>query len=292
MARQFLVAGDENPQYNVAEAPLVPPIFAPFFIAGLITLLLRPQLSSSVLVLGLVASGALPTLLTNEITHGLRVYVEYAFIPQVAAASLIAPCMLAGRFRRAAPALAFGCLAGILFLAIAAALQARQIYADYWTNAREHGRAWHIHGLDLSHSEWFFRSDATFLADWIIAHDSPLLIPLSNLDYPPLRAQLMSAFPAAEPMPADFELPPQTLVIAPWSLEHGTFTDKSAQLALLQSQTITILPPLLGEEKTEPFTRQAEATELIMPDSAYPAVARIQALPAGWAAKQADARRR
>ena len=63
MASYFLSAGDINPQYNVAGASLVPPAFLPFFLAGIVALLLQPRRpasrSSPQSALGQYASGAL-----------------------------------------------------------------------------------------------------------------------------------------------------------------------------------------------------------------------------------------
>ena len=89
MVAQFFVRGDENPQYNVAGAPLIDPLVAPLFGIGLVYLCVQFRRTSSVMLLGLLLLYTLPPLVTNEITHGLRIYAEFAVIPLVAACGLI-----------------------------------------------------------------------------------------------------------------------------------------------------------------------------------------------------------
>lgn len=282
IAAQLLVSGDPNPQYNVANAPLISGAFAPFFLVGLAALALQLRQPGSILVLSLLAACALPTMLTDE-TNGLRSYVLYAVVPIVAGAGIIPLFWLVKPFPRLTRYVALGCLIGIAALGLYSAVNARRTYAEFWLRASADWQRWRIHDLELSHSEWFFRTDLKFLADWIIAQDNkPLLIPLSELDHPILRALLMPAFPSAGSMPANFELPPQTRVIVPWSLAHGAYLERADRLALLRDKTITALPPLTDEEKLPLLSEQTGAFELIMPDSAYPAIARIQRAPAGW----------
>ena len=154
------------------------------------------------------------------------------------------------------------------------------IYADYWTTANTKWRKWRIHDLDLSHSEWFFRTDKVFLAEWVRASNLPLLLPFSELNYPTLRALLMRDFPNVKSLGSDFELPPGTQIVAPWSLEEKAFVDQTARLVLLHNETITVLPPLdQGLIKGDwYYSNMAGAIELTQPDSNIPAVARVYSL--------------
>jgi len=281
MAAQFVIAGDGNPQYNVDSAALVPPAFLLFFLAGLATLCLRLRQPASIFLLSTLLVSLLPALLTS-VSHGLRVHAVFAFIPLIAGAGLIVPYKLLARFTRRSRSLALASLAGLLALAIYAAHDARRVYADYWANASSYWRKWRIYDLDLSHDEWFFRADKRFLADWIVAQDRPLLIPASELNQPTLRALLMRNYPSFESASADFEAPPRTQVIVPWLLETGAYQEPTAHLALLYDETIIALPPLTGDARRLVFSNRESALDLILPDSAYPAVARVQALPAGW----------
>lgn len=281
MVAYFLSAGDINPQYNVAGASLVPPAFLPFFLAGIAALLLQPRRPASTFILSLLIVCTLPALLTS-VTNGLRIHLVFALIPLVIGASVILPFRLFARFNGMARPLSLACLAGIAILSIHAASESRRIYADYWTTANTKWQKWRIHDLDLSHSEWFFRTDKVFLADRIKASAVPLLLPFSELNYPTLRALLMREFPHVESMGSDFELPPGTQIVAPWSLETKGFVDRAARLVLLHNETITVLPPLTGDEKNLVYSNMANHIELAQPDSNIPAVARIQSLPPGW----------
>lgn len=287
MLAYFLTRGDINPQYNVAGAALLPPAFAPFFLAGIAALLLQLKRPASALILSLLVVCTLPALLTS-ITNGLRIHLVFAVIPLVTGASIILPFRALGRFSGLSRPLSLACLAAISMLAIHAANQSRRAYADYWETAGLHWQKWRIHDLQLSHSEWFFRTDKKLLADWIAARDVPLLLPFSELNYPTLRALLMTEYPNVESMRADFALPAETRIVAPWSLESKTFVDHTPRLVLLNNETITVLPPLTADEKHLVFSNRDEALELTMPNSGIPAVARIQALPFGWSPKYAS----
>ena len=54
MIGQFFTEGDENPQYNVANAPLIAQMLIPFFFIGVGSLLLRFKRPSSLLIVGLL----------------------------------------------------------------------------------------------------------------------------------------------------------------------------------------------------------------------------------------------
>lgn len=281
MIAQFIAKGDINPQYNAANAALAPPLFAPFFLAGFATLLLQIRQPRSTLILSMLIAGALPALLTS-VTNGVRIYVVFALIPLVIGASFILPFNWLRRFAGSQRAIFRVCLASLMALALIAAVEARRIYVDYWLTAGANWRTWRIHNLDLSHSEWFFRTDRKFLADWISAQDDPLLIPFSQLDHPTLRALLLASFPDVRTAEANLVLPPNTRVVAPWSLADGAYLERATRLAMLHDRTITVLPPLPIDERPLVFSNIDDALELDMPASGFPAVARIQSLPPGW----------
>jgi len=281
LAAQLLVRGDPNPQYNIANAPLIPAVFSPFFIVGFMVLVFQLKQPAFVLVLSLLAAGALPTLLTDEV-NGLRSHALFAVIPLLAGASIIPLYKLAGLAPQLKRLMSAVSLIGIVALGCYSAVDARRTYSDYWLTADVDWPVWRIHNLELSHSEWFFRTDKKFLADWISARDGPLLLPISAFDDPLLRAWLLPGYPSVEPIPSDFALPPQARIIVPWSLEDGRFQEPIARLVLLHDAVITVLPPLTDDEKLLLFSERAGEFELIMPDSAYPPLARIKPAPADW----------
>ena len=125
MVEYFLSAGDINPQYNVAGAALVPPAFVPFFLVGIVSLLLQHKRPASTLILSLLIVCTLPALLTS-ITNGLRIHLVFALIPLVCGASVILPFRLFARFSGLTRPLSLACLAGITALSIAAATESRR----------------------------------------------------------------------------------------------------------------------------------------------------------------------
>ncbi len=274
MLAQFFVQGDENPQYNVADAPLIAQGVAPLFCLGLAALLLRLRQPSAVLLISLLLLNALPTLLTNEITHGLRMYAEFALIPLVAAAGLI-PLrrLLQSMLRRErAPALLLFGLVVALFAYLTA--ETKSIYAEFWRIEARDGRLWRIHGLELSSSEWFFRSDRLALAEWILERDAPLLLPAATLDRPALRAHLMARFPVVQTA-SEAAFADETLVVLPWSLERGGFHDESRHFALLGGDAITLLPPFSAAGMKTLLRNRDQARPVEFPDSAIPVVAEV-----------------
>ena len=57
LAAQLLLSGDPNPQYNVANAPLIPAAFSPFFIVGFTVLVFQIRQPAFLLVLSLLGRG-------------------------------------------------------------------------------------------------------------------------------------------------------------------------------------------------------------------------------------------
>ena len=282
MIAQFLTEGDENPQYNIANAALVAPVFVPLFLVGVATLLLRIKQPASVLILGLLVTSAIPTFLTNEITHGLRIYGAYAVIPLVTGAGIILPLNFFARFSRSRWRLPLSVLAAIMALALYGAVSAQRVYVDFWTNADTNWRRWRVHGLELSHNEWFFRADRKRLADWIADQSSPLLIPQSDLNDALMRALLLADYPNVQAALSEYPLPADTQLIIPWSLEQGGFPDYTAHLALLQGDSIRLLPPLTSDASRRLYLDGIDTFSLGNPGSNIPVIARVQALPPGW----------
>ena len=167
-----------------------------------------------------------------------------------------------------------------LFLYTAAAAQ--RITINYWENAESNWPKWRVYDRELSHNEWFFRTDRVFLADWIGEQAHPLLIPLSEVEQPIMRALLMERFPFVQAATTAFEMPAQTQLLIPWSLEGGAFLAETAHLALLNGDTIWVLPPLSNDASRLLFSHSDEMLALAFPDSNISVVARTQQLPPGW----------
>ena len=283
MLVQFFVRGDGNPQYNVAEAPLVDALIAPLFVIGLIYLVARIRRASSVLLLGSLILCALPALATNESTHGLRIYAEFAVIPLVAAAGLIPIYHTLTRLTRSQMLTSYVILASVAFVFALVLVKSARTYTSFWDNDTSQAPHWYVFNRELNFGESFFRIDRLFLADWIKAQRAPLLIPLEELNGRASRAHLMSRYSVVESGSRPLEFTADMLVVLPWSLERGRFIDDSPHFALLEGNTISILPPLDRAYFQALLQSRADAQILEFEGSNIPVVAEY--FPVGWASE-------
>lgn len=272
MLAQFFLRGDENPQYNAAEAPLVAPLVAPLFLLGFFCLLLRLRQPSAVLLLALLLLNAAPVLFTNEITHGLRIFGEFAVIPLVAAGGLIPVFHLLMALKLSEGLGGAAILLALLALFAIFTFRSWRAYTDYWQAASGRGLIWRMYDRDLSLGEWFFRSDLRFLGEWLAAQERTLLIPAEALNGRALRANLMARYPYTRAASAA-ELPADTVVVLPWALERGDFFDEAAQYALLAGDTATLLPPFRAEFLPRLLQNRGSSLRLEGESSGIPLVA-------------------
>lgn len=271
VVEQLYSKGDENPQYNVAQAPLFPRSFAPLFTLGLIALLIRFRQPSSTFIFSLLIVSALPVVLADELSHGLRIIGEYAVFPLVMAAAVASIIRFAIWLTQRAvrePPLQVIHLMVVSILTIGfmwEAMATRSLYAHYWTKPND-WQLWSIHGLTLDHNEWFFRTDRRDFAEWIVEQETPLLIPISELAKPTTRSWLFDAYPQVIALSMnDVDIPSETQIVAPWSLEEGDILRDEKQYALLENGTIAILPPFSDGTHTQ-LTEDIENGEVITRD--------------------------
>ncbi len=245
---QFFTRGDENPQYNVARAPLLPPGFAWLFAAGLLALIARLRQPSTALIAALLLLSAIPVILADEITHGLRVIGEFAAIPLIVGAGVASILTLVEYVPRLSPRIIIiSSLTLLSALTLSNGLDARQTYADYWEHA-EAWNPWRVHGMQLEHGEWFFRPDRRDFAQWLTEQDMPLLVPLEELNQKTTRTWLLADYPNVNTEGDNFTLPGGGVrLVVPWSLEKGDLMRNTRHYALLCGDTITLLPPLSAE---------------------------------------------
>jgi hypothetical protein len=244
---QFLTNGDENPQYNVARAPIIPPILQPIFFIGLIALVIRIRKPSSWFIAAMLVLFSIPVLGSNEITHGLRISSEFVVVPVIVGIGIgtLLHFLPQKRFpilRWAYPAVIIAFI-GVLGYG---AVTAWQIYRDYWEKPDE-WQLWRIFGEQLDHNEWFFRTDRRNFADWLIAQDFPMLIPIEELNRQTTRAWLVGTYPHVTTAAETFKLPENTHIVVPYALELGDLMRDTRQYALLNTGTITLLPPFSTE---------------------------------------------
>jgi len=229
--------GDENPQYNVAQAPIIAAPFMPFALLGLLALLWRWRQPGSIGLLALLILTSLPPLLSDEVNHGLRTVGLAASLVLLIGLGAGLALRLTARWSLAR------CWMPAAFTMFMVALvpHAWQVYSAYWLQA-DSWPLWRVYGRELNHSEWFFRLDHRELARWITEQNAPLLLPLESLNQPTLRAWLARSHPFVKV--AELQSPAPTAdLLLPYSLERDSFLPATTQYALLDDGQIIILPP-------------------------------------------------
>jgi hypothetical protein len=271
---QFFSRGDINPQYNVERAPLLPRSFVGLFVAGLLAVLVRVRQPSSWLIASLLVLMTVPVIAGSEIPHGLRVMGEFAVFPLVIGLGIALIIMFIQRLVEIIirtrhgvslrAALNIATLAALIFITWQDAVYARQTYSAYWSNTEGYEHTWRIFGRVLPIADWFFRPDRRDFARWLTLQDAPMLVPLEELSTQTTRAWLLTAYPNVVARGDDAVIPPGTRLLVPWSLELDGLRSETRHYALLNDNTITLLPPLSAEthaalleniEQGEPITR-------------------------------------
>lgn len=280
MVSQFLSTGDENPQYNVALAPVVPPFLQAFFVLGLLALLIRLRKPGSLFVLSMLLLFTIPALASNEITHGLRISSEYIVVPVIIGSGLalllsLLPVKRWPRLNWLYGLAMLGILGGLAY----GAATAWATYRDYWEHP-EGWKQWQVFGLTLDHNEWFFRTDRREFAAWIAAQDTPLLIPQQELNQAQTRSWLLEAFPRVTTASGVFSLPDDTRLVVPWSIGHGDLLRDSRHYALLHEGEITLLPPLSEETHAALLAVLDDGQELLRDSEQIPRMGAVAAIPA------------
>lgn len=238
MIQQIFVAGDENPQYNVALAPIIPNAFAPFFVVGVIVLLLRPKDAASWLVLSCLVLFSLPAMLSEELTHGLRVVGWFGVFPLVVGIGI----HVLLRFIPLRPVLKFGFLAIIFSAFIPMTYQVHQAYLHFWQEPESYP-VWRVHGTRLNHNDWFFRADRRELAQWMLAENTQLLIPLRELTTSETFAWFLPQLKSVSFADDLSMISSDARLLQPYDLAAGGFMEDEAQYALWDAPKLVILPP-------------------------------------------------
>lgn len=263
---QLFTAGDENPQYNVAFAPLIPPPFQLLFVLGLLLVIVRLRQPSSWLLIAFLVLAAIPVVLTEEWTHGLRIIGEFGMFPLVigVGVSQVLAWITSPRqqiqatqghyhIRRAITA---GAALFIVGLTVVGTIQAQATYTAYWAGEKHHSVT--MYDRRFKAAEWFFRPDLRDLGRWVAAQEAPLLMPVTLLNQAEFRAWTLVAYPQVQTTET-IELPENTKVLIPWLLHLEGLDDATQHYALLHNGTITLLPPLTTEAHTELLAGLSEA---------------------------------
>ncbi len=273
---QFFSRGDINPQYNVERAPLLPRSFVGLFVVGLLALLVRLRQPSSWLIGALLVLMTVPVIAGSEIPHGLRIVGEFAVFPLIIGLGIALILVLIQRLVEVTrtrhvvslrAALYVAAVVVLVFISWQDAAYARRTYTAYWNKTEGYEYTWRIFERVLPIADWFFRPDRRDFARWLAAQDAPLLVPLEELSTQTTRAWLLTAYPNVVARGDDAVIPPGTRLVVPWSLELDGLRAETRHYALLNDDTITLLPPLSAEthaallediEQSEPITRSGE----------------------------------
>lgn len=249
MVAQLLVAGDENPQYNVYEQPVISQATQPFFIVGLLALLLRFRNPASLylIVLGVLVS--VPALLGNELTHGLRIVGWYAIFPIICGIGVGTLAYLILRWTKRKWILGVSAVL-LCFGAIILTIQARTLYQSYWRDA-DVIRLWKMYDRELNHSEWFFRTDAQELVRWINNQDVPILLPAEYANQFFVRAWLIEQFPNVTTATSYNSVSDNAQLLIPRALGMEATLRSTRHFVLLDGNTLTLLPPLDKQTHTQ-----------------------------------------
>ncbi|MFQ3658451.1 MAG: glycosyltransferase family 39 protein [Anaerolineae bacterium] len=272
MLDQLFLAGDENPQYNVAEAPVIPPLAQPLFLLGVGALLLQIGRPVTWFLLALLVLASLPAMLSDELTHGLRVVGWFALFPLVSAwGAAQAVAWWPTRWQRA---IAAG--AAIVFVGLVGwqGISARETYQHFWRSADEY-RLWRVFGTELNHNEWFFRTDIPALFARIAAQNQPTLLPFDYVDELHPRAWALRHFPQTAVWPVDQPLPRGARMVFPALPATRPIDRDTRQYVLLYDQTLYALPQLA------PFDLPAQPLDVIEGFGRFERLADVYMLPEG-----------
>jgi hypothetical protein len=245
------------------------------FVIGIPVLLVRIRQPSSWLIAALLGLSSIPVIASNELTHGLRIMGEFAAFPLAIGAGVGMLLVLLGylpNLRRVAFASAAVALGA---LTLADGVYAYQTYTDYW---RRTDLLWNVHNRELPHGEWFYRTDRRDLSLWMAAQHQPLLVALDELSWETVHTWLMPSFPNVTTASDDFQLPPNTKLVVTWALETGDLRRDTRHYALLNDQTITLLPPL-STETHNALLNGIDQAQAITHDGEIKLVARVKVIP-------------
>ncbi len=253
MLGQLFTAGDENPQYNVAEAPVIPPSAQPLFLLGVGVLLLQIGRPITWFLLALLVLVSLPAMLSDELTHGLRVVGWFSAFPLVSAIGTAHA--LEWLLRRVPRPQWAAAGAALVFVGVVVqqGLAARDTYQHFWRSADEY-RLWRVFGTELNHSEWFFRTDLPALFQWIAAQDQPILLPFDYVDEAHPRAWALQHFSRVAAWPINQPLPSDARIVFPTLPVTRPLERDTRQYVLFYNQTLYALPQLAPFDlPAEPF---------------------------------------
>ncbi len=284
MVNQFVVAGDVNLQYNIASAPLVSTLWLPFFVVGLVALLVKIRKPVSVLLGGLLVLATIPVIFAGEIPHGLRIMGVFAVLPLIIGTGFADATRLLWRLpllkQLSAQKQFVFSLALLVLLIGVQSYQSATGYFLYWSTAAPQQTNF-IFNRQLPSNEWYFRPDRRDLAAWIRSQSAPLLLPREELAQQTTHGWLAADFPEVSTLSEPITLPVGTTLVIPWSLEAGDLERTTRHFALLQRGHIQLLPPL-SPASQQKLLLDIDSTTAITRSGTLDLMAKIRLLPADF----------
>jgi hypothetical protein len=252
----LLIAGDPNPQYNTASDPMILNLFQPLFILGLGALLIRIKNPTSIAIVTFLALGALPPLLTNEPIHGIRAIGMFGAFPFIIGLGSI--ILFDGLERLSSAKYRPLWVWLTVFWLIIGTIHAQRIYSGYWQNPP----LTRVYVDALTVGEWYFRQDRRDVARWLMRQNQPVLMPMDELNLPTVRAWTINRIPNLRVADDNFVLPNNTRLFLPWYIEENQLRAETRLYALVDGDTITLLPPLSDESHAQLIALAQSGDEL------------------------------
>jgi hypothetical protein len=214
----------------------------------------------------------IPMILADAVPQNLRsvgLYAAYPLVIGLGAAQLL---KLAGSKRR----LVILLLSLLLLMVGADAVYAFRTYNNYWGKSY----SWVMFDRELPHGEWFFRTDRRDFARWLADQDSPLLVPINELNRTTVRAWLMEDYPLVESIVgAEIVIPPDTRLVIPWNLEGDDLLRSKKQFALIQEGVFSLLPRFTTQTHQTLLADIDNASWVIRDQGELPLLAHVKPIP-------------
>lgn len=243
--KHLLIEGDPNPQYNTASQPMILSLFQPVFVLGLARLLTHIRQPASIAVVTFLVLGAVPPLLTNEPIHGIRAIGMFGAFPLIIGLGGGLFIQLIEKIASVKQHLLWSILA-IGWLGIST-FHANGIYTSYWASPP----LTRVYVDALTVGEWYFRQDRRDVARWLMRQDQPVLMPVEELNLPTIRAWTIDRIPYLRTAEDNFVLPIHTRLFLPWQIETNDLRRETRLYALIDDDTIVLLPPLSSSAHSE-----------------------------------------
>ena len=104
-------------------------------------------------------------------------------------------------------------------------------------------------------------------------------MPTSELQRSTTRVWLLQAYPSVVTADDNYELPPDTTLVLPYSIEISDYITETPEFAVLHNKQITLLPPLSDSAHQRLIANQSNAETITRDNGQIPQLAQIAPLP-------------